>query len=223
MMNLIRLEMRKTSLKWYFQGAIIAILLILALIFPIQYVEQLGLDEMFIIIGSIIRATFIVFGAVLLSKLIIEEYRNKTIYLMYTYPIKRKKLIAVKLLLVGGLTFITIVLSSIFITIVFFIFSNMFEMSSDIITTQQLITEILNMIVFAIAAGGASLIPLYFGLRKQSVAATIISSLLVVIITNQHSPGYSSADNIYISIAFAIVGIFIALWTIRDVDKVDVI
>ncbi|QTD40321.1 ABC transporter permease [Sporosarcina sp. Te-1] len=223
MFNLVRLELKKESFKWYFIGAIIANVLILALVIPIQYVEKIETDEMFMITGALVRAVFMIFGAVLLSKLIIEEYKNKTIFLMYTYPIQRKKLIAAKLLLAGSLTFITIAISSAIVATVYFIIHNMFQLSPNVIPVQRLSIEILSMFKFAIAAAGASLIPLYFGLRRQSVPATLLSSLLVVTIISQSNPWFSLADNIYISLAFAVIGVFIAFWTIRNVDKVDAI
>ena len=223
MFNLIRLELKKESLKWYFIGAIIADLLILALIIPIQYVEKIETDEMFMMMSALVRAVFIIFGAVLLSKLIIDEYKNKTIFLMYTYPIQRKKLIAAKLLLIGILTFITIAISSALVAVGYFIIHNMFQISPDTIPAQRLIVEIVSMLKFAIAAAGASLIPLYFGLRKQSVPATLLSSILIVTVITQSNPWFSLADNIYISLASAAIGVFIAFWTIRNVDKVDAI
>ncbi|MBB4826652.1 ABC-type transport system involved in multi-copper enzyme maturation permease subunit [Sporosarcina luteola] len=223
MFNLIRLEMKKESLKWYGLGAIIANLLILVLIIPIQYDEKITLDEMFVILGALIRAVFIVFAAVLLSKLIIDEYRSKTIYLMYTYPIQRKKLIAAKLLLAGTLTFITIAISSVFVATVYSIAHNMFQLSTEEIPVQRLLLEIMSMLKFAIAAAGASLIPLYFGLRKRSVSATIISSLLIVAVLSQSNPWLPIADNMYVALAFAAIGVLIAFWTIRNVDKMDAI
>ncbi|GKV56328.1 hypothetical protein NCCP2222_22750 [Sporosarcina sp. NCCP-2222] len=223
MFNLIRLELKKESFKWYGIGTVIANLLILALIIPIQYVEKIETDEMFMIMGALIRAVFIIFGAVLLSKLIIDEYKNKTIFLMYTYPIQRKKLITAKLLLIGILTFITISISSALVAVGYFIIHNMFQISPDTIPAQRLIVEIVSMLKFAIAAAGASLIPLYFGLRKQSVPATLLSSILIVTVITQSNPWFSLADNIYISLVAATIGVFIAFWTIRNVDKVDAI
>ncbi len=230
MINLIRLELKKTKLGWYFNGAIIATILITALIIGIDYVEKIegnsvpfnGLEEAFIVIGAAVRSTFIVFASVLLSKLIIDEYKNKTIFLMYSYPIQRKKLIAAKLLITGGLTFITIVISNSIVVVAFLIINNHLQLISESFSVQQFSLLFIRIVTFAIAAAGASLVPLYFGLRKQSVPATIISSLLIIVVTGQHNPVFSLANVIYIPAAFAVFGILIAIWTIRNVNKVDV-
>lgn len=42
------------------------------------------------ILGLFVRSVYIVFAAVLIAKLVIGEYRNKTITVMFTYPISRK-------------------------------------------------------------------------------------------------------------------------------------
>ncbi|MGV2644578.1 ABC transporter permease subunit, partial [Clostridium perfringens] len=62
--------------------------------------------------GLLCRAVFIVFASVLLSRFIIEEYKNKTISLLFTYPVERKKLIMAKMLLALALTFGAMLIST---------------------------------------------------------------------------------------------------------------
>jgi len=39
--------------------------------------------DVYILIGSSVRAKFIVFASVLIAKIVIEEYKNKTILLLF--------------------------------------------------------------------------------------------------------------------------------------------
>ncbi|MGY3186140.1 ABC-type transport system involved in multi-copper enzyme maturation permease subunit [Lysinibacillus sp. TE18511] len=39
--------------------------------------------DVYILIGSSVRAEFIVFASVLIAKIVIEEYKNKTILLLF--------------------------------------------------------------------------------------------------------------------------------------------
>ncbi len=64
--------------------------------------------------AMLVRATLIVWEAVLISVFVIEEYRNKTIGLLFTYPISRTKLITAKLILICCISFTFHVLSNIF-------------------------------------------------------------------------------------------------------------
>ncbi len=126
-MNLIRIELRKIKIGWYVRGALIANLIIMGFLWLISYSEKAdggvsfqSMEEAFLIIGTFVRSVFIIFGAVLIAKLVISEYKNKTILVMFTYPISRKKLLTAKLMIAAGLTFITILLSNILIAAVFF-------------------------------------------------------------------------------------------------------
>ena len=68
-----------------------------------------------------------------------------------------------------------------------------------------------------------SLIPLFFGMRKYSVPATIISSILIVVLVCSNYNGLSLNDIIVIPISLACIGLFIAYLSIRNIEKVDVI
>lgn len=83
MFTLMKLELKKVKMGWYVKGAMIANILILSFLFMIGYIEKLegnvaflDYDEAFIIIGAFVRATFIIFAAVLIAKLVIESNHN---------------------------------------------------------------------------------------------------------------------------------------------------
>ena len=226
----MKMELKKVKLGWYVKGAIVANLLIVSLLFLISYIEKLegniailNYDEAFIIVGALVRATFIIFAAVLIAKLIIEEFRNKTISVLFTYPIGRKKLIGVKLLIVGLLTFNTIIISNVFVLVSFIALNSYFHFIPGTFSTDALVQQFLSIITFAFAATGTSLISLYFGMRNYSVPATIISSIFIVALISSHNPVFSVASIVYIPLFFALIGILIAFWSIRNIEKADII
>lgn len=94
MLNLMRIEMRKMKLGWYVRGAFFANFIILGFLWMVTFTEGKDtfqtIDDTFLVTGTFVRAVFIVFGAVLISKLVISEFKNKTILVMFTYPINRK-------------------------------------------------------------------------------------------------------------------------------------
>lgn len=91
MYHLLKLELKKASLGWYWKGAIVANFLIVVTVYALMFmgkfeVEDIPfytLEEGFFISGLFVRAVFIVFAAVLLAKLVIEEYKNKTINILF--------------------------------------------------------------------------------------------------------------------------------------------
>ena len=70
--------------------------------------------ESFLVIDTFVRGTFIIFAATLISELIISEFKDKTITVLFMYPISRKKLMAAKLLVIMLFTFFAIVISKCF-------------------------------------------------------------------------------------------------------------
>lgn len=229
MLRLMELEMKKFKLGWYVKGAIIANIVILALLIFVSIVAQIEGDpeirdpQMILLMASaLVRATFIVFGGVLIAKLIIEEYKNKTILLMFSYPINRKKMMASKLAITAILTFITVILSNILVVGLFFAIDSYFSILPNSFTVDQLIQEGINLVPLAIATAGISLIPLYLGMRKHSVPTTIVSSIIVVLIAINNQPAFSIATFLPLQFTFAAIGIAIAYYGIKNIEKEDV-
>ncbi|MEI4829521.1 ABC transporter permease [Bacillus sp. FJAT-53711] len=230
MLQLMKLEMKKFKFGWYVKGALIANVIITALFIFLNYIQKIegnvfieSSEEAFLFIGAMVRGTFIVFAAVLIAQLVIEEYKNKTILIMFSYPVDRKKIIASKLFIVAILTFITIWLSNIVVAGAVFALHSYFSFISYSITITDWMQQAINMVPFAVAAAGTSLIPLYFGMRKRSVPITILSSLFVVSFACSYNPTFSMVAIIPVQFALAAVGIMIAYLAIRNIEKEDAI
>jgi len=232
MLNLIKLEFKKTKLGWYYKGAVIANLCILGFLCLIGSEEknltqgQMAMADAgstLLLLGTFVRSVFIVFAGVLIAKLIIGEYKNRTITVMFTYPVSRKKLIAAKLLLTGGLTFLTMIVSELIVAFIFSQLNDVYQFSPEKLTMQAIGNEIGSMLIYAASSTGLSFIPLYFGMRKQSVPATIVTSCILTSLIGQQSPGFSIASIIYIPVSLAVIGIVIAFWSIRKIDREDVL
>ncbi|EJP88375.1 ABC transporter permease [Bacillus cereus] len=229
MLRLMKLELRKFKLGWYVQRAVIANIVILALLIFVSIVAQIEGDPkirdpqiILSMASALVRATFIIFGGVLIAKLIIDEYKSKTILLMFSYPINRKKMMASKLAITATLTFITVILSNILVVGIFFGIDSYFSILPNSFTVDQLIQEGINLIPLAIATAGISLIPLYFGMRKRSVPATIVSSIIVVLIAINNPPIFPIATFLPLQFTFAAIGVAIAYYGIKNIEKEDI-
>ncbi|SMF91342.1 ABC-2 family transporter protein [Paenibacillus uliginis N3/975] len=229
MLKLMKLELKKHKMGWYWKGALIASFLIIVLIGLISYVEEQDLkeafstfDEMFTAMSVMVRVVFVIFAAVLIGKLIINEYNNKTISIMFTYPVPRKKLIAAKLLLIMGITFITILISNVTVIAVFIALNSVLHIIPGTPSMELLINEGIQMLIQGLSAAGISMIPLYFGMRKKSVAATIVSSFILITLLNNNG-GFYISSFIVIPITLGIIGLLIAYMSFRNVENVDVV
>ncbi|EJR39360.1 MULTISPECIES: ABC transporter permease [Bacillus] len=229
MLRLMKLELRKFKLGWYVKRAVIANIVILALLIFVSIVAQIEGDPkirnpqiILSMASALVRATFIIFGGVLIAKLIIDEYKSKTILLMFSYPINRKKMMVSKLAITATLTFITVILSNILVVGIFFGIDSYFSILPNSFTVDQLIQEGINLIPLAIATAGISLIPLYFGMRKRSVPATIVSSIIVVLIAINNPPIFPIATFLPLQFTFAAIGVAIAYYGIKNIEKEDI-
>lgn len=229
MLHLMKLELKKFKLGWYVKRAIIANIVILALMIFVSIIAQVEGDAeirnpetILLMASTIVRATFIVFGSVLIARLIIDEYKNKTILLMFSYPINRKKMMASKLAITAIVTFITVIVSNILVVGVFFGIDSYFSILPNSFTVDQLMQEGIKLVPLAIATAGMSLIPLYFGMRKRSVPTTIVSSLIVVTIAMNGNPEFSTATFLPLQLALAAIGVVIAYYGIKNIEKEDI-
>ncbi|PEQ35299.1 hypothetical protein [Bacillus thuringiensis] len=230
MLHLMKLELKKFKLGWYVKRAIIANIVILALMIFVSIIAQVEGDAeirnpetILLMASTIVRATFIVFGSVLIARLIIGEYKNKTILIMFSYPINRKKMMASKLAITATVTFITVIVSNILVVGIFFGIDSYFSILPNSFTVDQLMQEGIKLVPLAIATAGMSLIPLYFGMRKRSVPTTIVSSLIVVTIAmNNGNPAFSTATFLPLQLVLAAIGVVIAYYGIKNIEKEDI-
>ncbi len=173
--------------------------------------------------GVLIRGTFIIFAAVLITKIVIDEFKHRTSLVLFSYPINRKKLIAAKLVLIFSLTFIMMTLSTLFIVASFTGLNAFIGFSANLhVTQEQLLQELLRLIGFNVAAAGTSLVPLYFGMRQFSTPATILSAVLIVIVTSSSlGPQFSLINIFYIPLALAFIGLIIACVSIQTINRLE--
>ncbi|MCG8398001.1 ABC transporter permease [Bacillus atrophaeus] len=230
MWNLMRIEVKKMKLGWYARGAIIANLILLGFLWMVCHLEKMEgeetmqtIDESFLIIGTFVRGVFIIFGAVLIARLVISEFKNKTILVLFTYPVNRKKLLAAKLMIAFGLTFITILISNAFVAFAFFFLNSIYHVIPGEVTSDMVSQQAVKMAVFAFGAAGTSLVPIFFGMRKYSVPATIISSVIIVMAMSSTTSEFSLSSIVYIPLSLAAAGFVFAYLAVRKVDKTDVL
>lgn len=223
------LEMKKFKIMGYMKGVLIANLVILVFMFVIIHATKKDGDPitnfnmLFSLIDTQVKITFITFAAVILSKIVIEEYKNKTILVLFMYPINRKKLIISKLLIVVVFTFLSILLSDFLISGIICTLNSINNFISEKLTGAILLKHFLSISVNAFACSGMSLIPLYFGMRKKSVSATIVSSILMVaIVCGNFGNGFSLSSIVEMQILLAIMGFSVAYFSIKDIENLDV-
>ncbi|WP_066186168.1 MULTISPECIES: ABC transporter permease [Gracilibacillus] len=227
MFKLMRLEMKKLNVARYVRNALAACLAISGFLFFMLYVDRelytASSTDFFFLVDSITRMVFIVFSGVLISRLVIEEYNDKTITLMFTYPVSRKKLMCSKLLMIICFTFFSILLSRIFATVVLTMLDNNLHFIEGNITIQMVIEHFRNTTLYDFSASGISLVPLFLGLLKKSVRTTIITSIIIAAFFGASNEDLSIGSIIGVPVTFTIIGVVASYVSIRNIEHKDVL
>ncbi len=230
MLKLIRLEIKKFKLGSNLKGIIIANLSILALIIMLGVIQIYEEDIIFsdstvtlMVIDLFVKDTFAIYSSVLLAKLIIEEYKNKTMSLMFMYPIRRRDLFIAKLIIVIGFTFINILISNVFIFLAVGLIDQFLDIVIGNFEFGVLLSEMPKLLFNATVTSFMVLIPLYFGTKKMSVPSTIVSSIIIVAVISSGENGVSLSSIPLVVIALAVLGGLIGGGVIRKLENQDVL
>lgn len=225
MLKLIRLELKKNGIGGNIGGAFIAIFIILTFLTVVNFEEPLlSYKDIFSLTNVITTVTFIIFASVLLSKLIIDEFKSKTITVLFMYPVNRKKVLIAKLIIVVAFTFIFSLIAKIIIISGFSFINQYTHFIQEQITFEMIRNQFFMGIVNSLTASCISLIPLYFGMRKYSTPATIVSAIIISSILNsQFGTEFTLSSIVYIPLALSALGVLIGLISIRNIETKDIV
>ncbi|PFL36201.1 ABC transporter permease [Bacillus cereus] len=233
MLRLMKLEWKKHQLSSYFKSVAICIIAIFAVVSLMALGMKAEGDVLFSdfkqnmdLANIFIRITFIIFSSVILSRLVIDEYKNKTIQLSFMYPLQRKMLMSAKLTIVFYFCFVSTIIATFIISLLVYFVSPMIGLIETPATIGEIIAIVPATIISAFMISGISLIPLFFGMRKKSTPTTITSAVIIgMLISGNVGAGndqVSMFDFIAIPIVLCLLGIFISYLSFHKIDKIDV-
>ncbi|PGQ00201.1 ABC transporter permease [Bacillus cereus] len=233
MLRLMKLEWKKHKLSSYFKGVAICIIAIFAAVSLMALGMKAEGDVLFfdftqqmVLINTFIRITFIIFSSVILSRLVIDEYKNKTMQLLFMYPLQRKMLMRAKLTIVFCFCFVSTIIATFSISLLVYFVSPMMGLIETPATIGEIISIVPTTFISAFMISGISLIPLFFGMRKKSTPTTITTAVIIgMLISSNFGPGngqVSLFNFIAIPIVLCLLGIFISYLSYRKIDKIDV-
>lgn len=232
MMQFIKLEFRKIKIRNYFIASLIIALSSIGFAAFICFVSKVEGEALpfttasglFTFTSVLLNVSFVIVSSVLLSEIIIKEYEKHTIKVLFTYPISRKKIMLSKLVVVMIFSFLLSVLAMIVSTIGVTIMSYFIPILPNPITLQDAVLHIVSVgIVGVLTAVGQGLLPLYFGMRKKSIAATITAGAIIGILLNSNINGSSLAAFIIIPILACAIGLLVAYISYARIDKIDIL
>ena len=227
MRNLVYLELKKFSLRPHLIGLGMAnIIILLVSIFTSTFFTSgtntsvAGLPPMQLdtvtMAALLVNATLIVWESVLISTFIIEEYRNKTIALLFTYPVNRAKLILTKVIMICGIIFVFHICSMVFQNICISFLRRQFDFVTYSFENPfvQVITTVSTILL--------GLFPMFVGMVKKSTITTVVSSLIIVAVASNSQGATAGLLSIpLLAITFGMIGAIFGAVAIKKMITSD--
>lgn len=181
-------------------------------------------ENVFNMIGILLSFIFIVFYSTLVSSIILKEYNSKTILIMFTYPIDKRRLICSKLSLIT--IFVTISLMIGYIICCSYIigmdyFLNLLEGQFEFSMLRWWLFSIISAIIVCICIG---LLTFCAGMIKKSVTVTIISSIVFIFLRQialSSTSGYYTESILQIFVVMIITAICLCYTLSHKISKLD--
>lgn len=228
MFKLIRLEWKKNRIGKYIRNAfILTAVLLLMLLSVAGELESHAVTYAYG--GSMLKAgvemftnlSFIIFSSVMLAAFIVSAYKDKTINLMFSYPISRKMILGSQMAAVWIFNFISLVLSKVAIYAVLVAVRRFTYISAESIAMGS------GMFYVEILVDSAVMISISFaalpvGMFLKSSKAAIIAGVVIVCLTQGNIGSFTLFGNMpfyMILMALSAVSVFLTLYRVemRDV------
>lgn len=233
MLKLIYLEWEKNKISKYIRNAAIVMIVLCIFIFAQAFLgiardpatgvpdTAPGYNSLTMPIEMFTSIAFLIFSSVMLSSFIVSQYKNKTMNLMFSYPIKRQKILVSQMLSVWIFCFIALVLTKLLIYSLIMISSKF--MVSDFkvdfnMTNFSFYAQIIGKSAVTISV---SFITLFIGLAMKSSKAPIVTSFLLIFLLQGNIGDYSLAGNTIfpaILIAISLICAFLSLLNVETKD-----
>jgi len=219
MKELIKIELKKMSLEKEIRNLVIANVIIPIVAFvPILADAEEMAEHAYSLASLIILATFIVWQAVLISSLVVDEFKTKTMMQLYTYPIKRQALIIAKV----GLIFVMILAFSLITNLVqHSLFSGISLFLTNFSYTITL-SDILRTVITSVSSVMLAMITLTVGVWMKSTVAPVVTAFVLITIMGNIN-GFSLANNLVFMVMMGIVGVGCVMVSVIDIIKKDLI
>lgn len=234
MLKLIRLEWKKNNIAKYIRNTVILTMLLCLFIFALAFFgiaddpdgtldAAPGMDTISSPIELFTSMSFLIFTSVMLASFIVSAYKNKTMNLMFTYPVKRQKIIISQMMAVWIFNFVTLILSKLVIYLCIFAGSKYMQSSFKIDFDMGSLSFYIQLIVKSFVIVSMSFIALFVGMAMKSSKAAIISSFLLIFLTQANVGDFTLADNAVFPLVLTAVSFGFAVLSVYNVETKDLL
>ena len=166
------------------------------------------------------KAAFLIFEAYLLSIIFIDEFKQRTIFQLFSYPISKIKLLWGKVISVILISFIAHFTAHLVIQLLIKLVAVLTE-SNYIPVANQMI----NLAGITVGTVLIGILPFVLGMIRHSIAITMLTGLGLAALLSNVSPGSLSnniADNLFFLIFASFISLMITSFSIYNISRQDI-
>lgn len=234
MLKLIKLEWKKNNIGKYIRNALILAGCLCLFIFALAFLgiandpdgtldAAEGMNTISAPIELFTSMSFLIFTSVMLSSFIVSAYKNKTMNLMFSYPIKRLKILASQMLAVWLFNFAALVLTKLAVYLCIFAGSKCMLSSFFIDFNMGDLSFYLQLILKSGVIVSMSFIALFVGMIKKSSKTTIVTSFLLIFLTQANVGDFSMAGNALFPVILTALSFLFAFLSIYNAERKDLL
>lgn len=238
MLQLMKLELKRNNIKTYIIASLIICIIMLGFIYLFAYAPHMDPDpdlQVFasynnvISLFSILSMTvFATLSAIMYTGFVIGEYKEKRAILLFSYPIKRSKILFVKLLVVFSFTMAAMTISNLFVFGIFSISESISPLVVGTLSAHTLLRAVLITVIMAVTASEIGIIATGIGFIKKSVPSTIVSAVLLsslfsnIMFSSTSDIRKSDRSSIIFMGITVLVGLIVVIILTKQVNQMEV-
>ena len=232
MLKLVRLEWKKNNIGKYIKGVIIMAALLGLFVFALAFLgiandsdgtldAAPGTDVISAPIELFTSMAFLIYTSVMLASFIVSAYKNKTMNLMFSYPIKRQKILASQMIAVWTFNFAALILTKLAIYMCVFFGAKFMQSSFVVDFSIGSLSFYIQLILKSVVIVSMSFIALFVGMAFKSSKATIVTSFLLIFLTQANIGDFTMAGNAVFPIILTAISLLFAALSIVNVESKD--
>ena len=232
MLKLVRLEWKKNNIGKYIKGVIIMAALLGLFVFALAFLgiandpdgtldAAPGTDVISAPIELFTSMAFLIYTSVMLASFIVSAYKNKTMNLMFSYPIKRQKILASQMIAVWTFNFVAFILTKLAIYMCVFFGAKFMQSSFVVDFSIGSLSFYIQLILKSVVIVSMSFIALFVGMALKSSKATIVTSFLLIFLTQANIGDFTMAGNAVFPIILTAISLLFAALSIVNVESKD--
>jgi len=231
---LIQLEWKKNNLAKYVRNAFLLAGFLCVFVFALAFWgiandpdgtldAAEGMNVISAPIELFTSMSFLIFTSVMLASFIVSAYKNKTMNLMFSYPIKRQKILAAQMIAVWLFNFIALAATKLLLYACVNIGSRSMQSSFVIDFDMGALSFYIQLLMKSFVIVSIGFIALFVGMKLRSSKATVVASFLLIFLTQANIGDFTLAGNFVVPVILTVVSFVFAALSIYHAETKDLL